>query len=158
MEFFPEMHITQGQAETIARGMMAVARAEGGVHPHEWALIKSFYDEAAHVGQAGSANHLAALENAPDIDPAALATGLAPDGKGGALAELFLKTTILLAYADGSFAQGERILIERYAKALGTSAADLARLEQSVKEYLLGHVSRLANVDAARKVARKLGA
>ena len=42
MDFFQETEITAGQAEIIARGMLALARAEGGVRQAELELVKSF--------------------------------------------------------------------------------------------------------------------
>src|SRR5690606_26804467 len=46
MDFFPELFIDEAQAEVIARGLFAVARAEGGVHEREAAMVKSFFGEA----------------------------------------------------------------------------------------------------------------
>jgi tellurite resistance protein len=147
MQFFPEVEISEHQAEAIARGMVAVARAEGGVHEQEMALIKSFWADAG----GASSHQLSALMNAPDIEPNVLATAIS-----GALAPLFLKTALLLAYADGNYAPEERTLIERYATALGVARDELGRLEHGVKEYLLGHLAHLANVESAAQVGRKL--
>ena len=148
MNFFPEIEVTAHQADVIARGLFAVARAEEGIHPREAALITSFYAETS----GGLPSDLVALERAPDIQPEALATALA-----GPTARLFLKTCILLAWVDGNLAPSERDVIDGFARALGVGADELSQIEVNVKEYLLAHLSRLANVDAAAQVAKKLG-
>ena len=58
MDFFQETEITAGQAEIIARGMLAIARAEGGMRQAELELVKSFYSDVS----GGGARHLASLE------------------------------------------------------------------------------------------------
>ncbi len=148
MDFFPEMHLTHAQAEVIARGLFAVARAEGGVHDKEAAMVMSFFGETAKGGGLS----LAALEQATDITPEILATGLSTP----VLAALFLKTAMLLAYADGVYGKKEREVVGRYAKALKVDTKQLEALEQGVKEYLVGQLSHLKNVEAAVEVARRL--
>jgi tellurite resistance protein len=148
MEFFQETEITAGQAEIVARGMLAVARAEGGARKAELELIKSFYSDVA----GGGARHLASLEQAPDLTPEVAATAVTSEP----VARLFLKSCILAGYADGEYTAEERAIVEKYAKALHVDAETLAKLEQSVKEYLVSHLAGLSNVDATRAIARKL--
>jgi tellurite resistance protein len=148
MEFFPEIAITEGEAELIAHGLLAVARADGALHDRELALVSSFYGEV--VG--GSGSHLAALANEAEVAPDVLAAGLGRDQ----VAMLFVKTSILLAYADGQYGDREKAKITSFAHALEIGDAALAELEQSVKEYLLGHLSGLKNREAAVEVAKKL--
>ena len=148
MEFFQTTDITAGQAEIIARGMLAVARAEGGLRKAELALIQAFYFDVA----GSDAGKLAALEKAPDLTPEMAATGLTAEP----LAKLFLKSCILAGYADGNYTPEERAVVDRFAKALHVDAAPLAALEQSVKEYLVSQLAGLSNVDATVAVARKL--
>src|SRR5690606_1726764 len=131
-----------------AHGLLAVARADGKVHERELALIASFYGEIA----GGSGNALASLANEPDIAPAVLAAGLTREP----VAMLFVKTCILLAYADGEYHAKEKAKVDAFAHALQISDAAVAELEQSVKEYLLGHLAGLANREAALAVAKKL--
>jgi len=107
MDFFQETEITANQAEVIARGMLAIARAEGGVRDAEMALIRSFYSDVT----GGDARQLAALHTAPDLSPETAATALTSD----VLARLFLKSCILAGYADGTYAPQERAEVERYA-------------------------------------------
>src|SRR5258708_11537795 len=131
MEFFEETEITAGQGEMSERGMLAVARAEGGLRKAELELIKSFYSDVA----GGGARHLASLEQAPDLTPDVAATALTSEP----VARLFLKSCILAGYADGEYAPEERAVVEKYAQALRVDTETLAKLEQSVKEYLLSH-------------------
>ena len=146
--FFPEIEISDEQAEAIARGLFAVARAEGGVHEKEKALLMGFYAEAA-----GGTRSLSALESAPDATPEEMAAALTSP----ALRNLFVKTCILMGWADNSFDGKERELVARYAKALGISEAETAELERAVKSYLISSLVTLANVEAVAAVAKKLG-
>ena len=146
-EFFPEVEIRQDQAEAIARGLYAVAKADGTVHDREAAIIAEFYGSTTTT-----AADLGALERAPAIEAAALAAFL----PGAELRQLFLKTAILLAYADSSYGANEMKIINEYAKALSVSAADLTHLELQVKEFLLSQLVHLSNVQATALVAKEL--
>jgi tellurite resistance protein len=146
-EFFPEIMIRESEAEAIARGLYAVAKADGTVHPRELALISEYYA----AGSENSAD-FAALERGGLITPEALAAQLdRPEVR-----ELFLKTALLMAYTDGSFGKGEGECINRFAAALGMSAATLEALDTQVREYLLSQLTHLANVDAVVEVAKEL--
>ncbi len=148
MDFFPEIVVTEGEAALIAHGLLAVARADGKLHEREMALVASFYGDV--VGGTGA--NLAALANEPDIEPEVLASGLTRE----AVSMLFVKTCILLAYADGEYHAKEKAKVDAFAHALDITDAAIAELEQSVKEYLLGHLAGLANREAALEVAKKL--
>jgi tellurite resistance protein len=148
MDFFGEIEINDSEAEMFARGLYVVARAEGGVHEREEALISAFLDDVgggtmslATLARMASptANELKAAITRPEV------------------AKLFLKTSLLLAYVDGNYALEARKVIVDFAMALGVGDKELAELEQSVREYLLGHLVHLKNVDVARKVAKHLG-
>ncbi|HEX9296862.1 MAG TPA: TerB family tellurite resistance protein [Polyangiaceae bacterium] len=148
MEFFPETDITAGQAEVIARGMLAVARAEAGMREAELGLVKSFFSDLT----GGDVHQLVALERVTEVAPDVVATALGSD----TLAHLFLKSCILVGYADGEYTPSERSIVEAYAKALRVEQATLQALEQSVKEYLVGQLAGLSNVQATAAIARKL--
>jgi len=148
MDFFTEIDIDGAQAEAIARGLFAVARADG-VHERELALIASFYGDAGAVGGGRS---LADLERREPITPAELAAAL----PGAEHRKLFLKTAILLAWIDNVVTDAERVCIGGYATALGVSKEELDRLEDGVKDFLLAQLSHLKNTDATRKVAGDL--
>lgn len=149
MEFFPEITLSDEEGELIARGMLAVARADGQVHDREIGLVQGFFGE---VG-GGAPASLAAIEREADIDAKVLAAGLGREAVG----MLFIKSCILLAFADGAYHEKERAKIEEYATALGIGADALGELEQSVKEFLLGQLTDLNNRDAAVTIAKELG-
>jgi tellurite resistance protein len=145
MEFFPEIDISQAQAEAMARGMYAVARSDGAVHPRESALLADFFADAID----GRAPDMAQLERDPDITPAQLALTLI----GIDHRKLFVKSCVLLAYADGSFGGQEAEKVAEYAGALGIDNQTLRALEEQVKDYLIGHLSGLANSEAVAEVS-----
>jgi tellurite resistance protein len=142
----PETEIREYQAEAIARGLIAVAKADGQLHEREAALISDFYaattDRAADIGS---------LEKA---DPA---TGeyLAATLPSPELRRIFLKTAMLLAYVDGKYSNHESKLISDYGAALGL-ADDLASLEQEVKEFMLSQLTGIRNTEAVAEVAKEL--
>ena len=146
MDFFPEVKVSSGAAEAIARGLFAVARADG-VHEREAALIASFWMESG-----GGSGALADLERRPPIDGTALAASLGTDEER----HLFMKTAILLAWSDGKVSPEEKKVLADFAHALGLHAK-VTLLEEQVKEFLLGHVAHLKNTEATVAVARKLG-
>ncbi len=144
-DLYPEIDITSDQAEAMARGLYVVAKADGTIHPSEAALIADFFGAAT-----GNVAALATLERTP-IDGAALAAHLPTEEHR----TVFLKTAVLLAYADGSYGGGESKVIADFAKALGLNAK-LAQLEGEVKDYLLSSLSHVKNVDATMKVAKEM--
>jgi tellurite resistance protein len=146
MDFFQEVPLDRNQAEAIARGLFAVAKCDG-MHEREAALIASFWLETG-----AGAGALSDLERQATITPAELATALADEQQR----QLFVKTAILLTYADGKVSQEERHTVREYAHALGIEDAQVQALEAGVKDFLLGHLTHLRNTDAAAQVAKKL--
>jgi tellurite resistance protein len=147
IDFYPEIEVSQTAAEAIARGLYAVAKVDG-LHEREEALVASFW---ADVG--GGAGALAELQRGSGISSAELVAALSSPQ----LKTLFVKTSILMAWADGKVTDAERKIISEFASALGVGAAELARLEAAVKEFLLSHLAPVKNTDAVAGVARKLG-
>ncbi|MBI4510238.1 MAG: TerB family tellurite resistance protein [Deltaproteobacteria bacterium] len=147
MDLFPEIEIQKDQAEAIARGLYAVARADGSIHEREAALISEFFSSTVE-----RASDLGALERAPAIEPATLAL-LLPSPE---LRRLFIKTAFLLAYVDNAYGGGEAGVIGEFAKALAIGEAELSRMEVQVKEYLLSQLSHLSNIEAAAQVAKEI--
>ena len=146
MEFFHEVQLDEAQAEAMARGLFAVAKCDG-VHVREAALVASFYNETG-----AAAHSLAELERRSDIEPEELAAAL-PTGEHR---RLFVKTALLLAWADGRVSEAERRTLRRFSEALALPADELEHLEESVKEYLLAHLAHVKNVESTRQVASKL--
>jgi tellurite resistance protein len=145
MDFFPEVELSHAAAEAIARGLYAVAKVDG-LHDREAGLIASFWIDA------GGGGSLSDLERGATILPADLATALHTDDER----LLFVKTALLLTWADGKVTDAERQSVSTFAAALGLDSATVEKLEYSVKEYLLSHLTHLTNTDATRSVAKKL--
>jgi tellurite resistance protein len=145
MDFFPEVELSHSAAEAIARGLYAVAKVDG-LHDREAGLIASFWIDA------GGGGSLSDLERGATILPADLAKALPHDEER----LLFVKTAILLTWADGKVTDAERKIVNEFAHALAVEPAAVDKLESSVKEYLLEHLTHVQNVDATREVARKL--
>ena len=144
-DFFPEIDIREDQAEAIARGLYVVARADGNVHEREAAMISEFFNTTTD-----HPSHLGSLERAPQIQPANLAAIL----NTKELRTLFLKTALLLAYVDGNYAAPEQKAITDFAKACDVDAKTLAGLEQAVKDYMIGHLAHLQNMQAVAEVSK----
>jgi tellurite resistance protein len=145
MDFFPEMNLNHGAAEAIARGLYAVAKCDG-IHEREAGLIASFWIDA------GGGGSLSDLERGAEIKPAELAAALHTEPER----LLFLKTAILLTWADGKVSDAEKESVSSFAKALGVNAAGVEKLEAGVKDYLLHQLAHLSNTEATRAVAKKL--
>ncbi|HEX8951999.1 MAG TPA: hypothetical protein VF945_09150 [Polyangia bacterium] len=145
MEFFPEVNLSHGAAEAIARGLFAIAAVDG-VHEREAGLIASFWIDA------GGGGPLSDLERAEAIKPADLASALHSDAER----QLFIKTAILLTWADGSVSAAEKKAVSDFARALGIDDATLEKLDAGVKDFLLGQLVHVQNTDAVSSVAKKL--
>lgn len=145
MEFFPEVHLSHGAAEAIARGLFAIARVDG-VHEREAGLIASFWIDA------GGGGPLSDLERAEAIKPADVAAALHSEAER----QLFIKTAILLTWADGAVSPAEKKAVHEFAKALGVDDAALEKLDAGVKEFLLGQLVHVHNSEAVSAVAKKL--
>ncbi len=102
-------------AHTIAAAMRAVARCDGE-HPREADLIDRF--ESDLPGEATG------------VDLTVLQTDEAK--------ECFLKSVVLVAYADGRVTTKERELIAGYAKTLGVPDAQLTATWTDIASSLLG--------------------
>src|SRR5689334_13969643 len=125
-DFFPEVDLSRGAAEAIARGLYAIARVDG-LHEREAGLIASFWIEAG-----GGSGALSDLERGADIEPAELARLLTSTTER----QLFIKTALLLTWADGSVSAAEQKAVKAFAAALGVDDATLDKLDASVKDYL----------------------
>jgi hypothetical protein len=146
-DLFPEIDITPDQADAISHGLITIAKADGELHPREAALIADFYGSTMDHPV-----NMAELERAPGVDGAFLAAKLASKE----VREVFLKTAILLSYADGNYSAPESKLIVGFAKALGVDDAQLAGFEQQVKEFMLGQLTHIQNTAAVAEVAKSL--
>jgi tellurite resistance protein len=146
-ELFPEIEIRDDEAGAMAYGFITIARADGQLHEREAALIADFY--------GSTTNHsvnMAELERAPPVDGVFLAAKLA----SSPLREVFLKTAILLAYADGNFSAAESKLITQFGAALGVDEKTLDHYETQVKEFMLSQLTHVQNTAAVAEVAKEL--
>jgi tellurite resistance protein len=144
-ELFPEIEVRADHAEAIARGLIVVAKADGQIHEREAALISEFYSSVTERPV-----DMAALERAEPVDGAYLAATLpSPE-----LRELFMKTAILLSYADGNYSAAESKVIAGFGAAFGIG--NLENLETQVKEYMLGALNHVTNTDAVVEVAKEM--
>lgn len=146
MDFFAEQDLSFDQVKALTRAMFAVARADG-VHDREMSMIRGFYDSCARTGDPRFEDVLRE-EFTPE---SAAALFPRPD-----TAKMFVKTLILLAYADGTFAGVEDQMIRGYADRLGLSTEDVDHLVESTKEFLLGSLAHIQNTDALQDVAKDL--
>lgn len=147
-DLYPEIDISQSEAEAIARGLFAVARADGQLHQREAGIIAQFYADVA----GGSPAQLGDLERDARPEPAALAAQLVrPEVR-----RIFIKTAVLLAYVDSKYSPGESKLIGDYATAMGIGREDLAEIETLAREFLLAQLSHIKNIDAVVDVAKDL--
>ena len=151
MEFFPEIHINEQQAQALGRGLYTVAAVDG-VHEREAVLIANFYGALAG-GDERPVTSLAELERLGPLPPADLAAAL-PNPE---LRQLFVKAAFLLAYIDGKVTPAERAQIASYGAALGVAAERQAALEESVRDQLMQPLAGLANTAAVNQVAKKIG-
>lgn len=144
-----EIEIREDQAEAIARGLYAVAKADGVVHPAEAAMINDFY---ASTSTSEHPSNMAALEKMDAIDGAHLAAVLPTKS----LRLLFLKTAVLLSYADGTYGVEESRLIAQFSKDMGITDSEMRVVETQVKEYMLAQLSHIRNYEAMTEVAKTL--
>ena len=147
--FGGEMHVSKEQAEVIARGLYSLANVDGRVE-REGMLIESLWMDA--VGPE-SGTQLKELQRMPDIDSGELARQLdTPELRG-----LFMKTAILLAYADSNYSDKERAWVKKTGTALGFADKELTRFDDLVRTFLLSQLAHIHNTDATKQVAKKLG-
>ena len=130
MSKVPDIDTKAGAA--IAAAMRAVAVSDG-MHPSEEALILEFEES---IGTPAT----------PEIDWDAIDTP--------ALKEAFLKSCVLVAFADGSISDEESALLHEYAARLGLGDREVAKSIADVAQVLLG---QLAGVKIFKDQVLELG-
>lgn len=147
MEFFGQVPVSNEQAALIAHGLYALSRVDGH-DEREGMLIHSLWMDAVGWNKPLPVKQLEA-----DISFDELSNGLpTPE-----LRRLFIKTAILLAWADSSYSKEEKTWIEKAAKTMGIDPKELARMDELVRTWLLAQLSHISNTDATKEVAKKLG-
>ena len=145
-DFFAQQDLNFDQVKVLTHAMMAVARVDG-VHDNEMRLVREFYESCARAGDP----RLEDVAGGP-FDPAVAKTHFdTPE-----LAKLFVKSLILLAFADGEYAKLEDDIIRQYADIVGVTSEQVSALHEATKEYLLASLSHIQNLDALKEVAKKL--
>ncbi|MCO4743628.1 MAG: hypothetical protein KC912_02490 [Proteobacteria bacterium] len=115
MEFAPPAaELSEDAVAALAIAMRDVARADGE-HPREMALIAELTGGAA-IGDG----------------PADLGTVARPSEQ-----EVFLKSLVLVALADGEVTPGEGAVIQDYASRLGLGSKEVARCTTDVASAML---------------------
>ena len=146
LEFFSPQDLTFDQVKVLTHALFAVAKVDG-VHDNEMALIREFYESCSRAGDPELSD---VAGGAFDIS-AAVPLFESPEAK-----KLFLKSLILLAFADGKYATVEDELIREYAEAMGISGEEVDNLHEATKEYLLAALAHVQNLDALKEVRRRL--
>jgi hypothetical protein len=134
--------------QIIVRGLYAVALCDD-VHPAEQVMIKSFYD-ACREDATGLADFKDIVAQEFDAEEAAEILNTPT------LRHTFLRSCLLLAFADGRYSEAEQAKIQEFAAAFGVEDAALAELKDQVTEHLFSQIANIENIDALREVAREL--
>ncbi len=145
-EFFSEQPLNFEQVKCLTHGLLAVAKVDG-VHDSEMRMIREFYDSCARVGDPRLED---VVQGEFDINRAKTLFDT-PE-----LSKLFVKSLILLAFADGTYAQLEDDLIRKYADGLGLTSDNVDHLHEATKEFLLSALSHVENLEALKKVRARL--
>ncbi|MCA9551932.1 MAG: TerB family tellurite resistance protein [Myxococcales bacterium] len=146
LEFFSPQDLSFEQVKVLTHALFAVARVDG-VHDNEMALIREFYESCARKGDPRLEDIAGGAFSVDDAKP----LFDTPEAK-----QLFIKSLILLAFADGQYAVVEDDLIREYGAALGLSKEELDNLHEATKEYLLSSLAHIQNLDALKEVRRRL--
>ena len=149
MDILGQVNVSKENAAVIARGLYTLSRVDGH-EEREGILIKSLWMDA--VG-ADAEDDLNVVEKLSDISSKDLAQALG----SAELKRVFVKTALLLAWADGDVSAKEKAWIKEAALALGLTEGELAREDELVRTFLLSQLAHVQNVDAAKEVAKKLG-
>ncbi len=146
-DFFSDVDIDFEQVKTLCHAMMAVARVDG-VHDNEMALVREFYASCARAGDPPVEEVVRG-----DLDPDEAKAKFGGDAEHQ---QLFVKSLILLALADGDYGDDEDRLIRELAAAVGLDDASVSRLKEATTEFLMAGLSHVKNVDALVEVRKEL--
>jgi len=146
---FESIDLGLNHVQIMVRGMFAVAQCDG-VHATELVLLREFYSGCQQA--AGGLADFDDLVRVPfDAETACDVLESAEHR------QVFLRSCLLLAFADGGYSSGERAKITEFAGALEVDSAILAELEDQVRDHLLRQVASIQNIDALRAVANEMG-
>jgi tellurite resistance protein len=119
------IRISEVTADAMARGLVTLATVDG-MNVGEKSLIEQFWRE--HVGGVS----VPALQNRDEISAAELrdALGFAPER------ELFMKTALVLCWADGEFSIDEKRKLNEFAGALSIGQRTMNDLNDAAKQWI----------------------
>ncbi|MEM6369179.1 MAG: TerB family tellurite resistance protein [Myxococcota bacterium] len=145
--FFEPTDLDFEDVRVLTHAMMALARVDG-VHDNEMALVRAFYESCARAGDPS-------LEEVAggDFDPEQAKARFGEDEKKRVL---FVKSLVLMAYADGRIDDKERMMVEGLAASVGVEGEELEKLQDATVDYMMGGLSHIKNVDALRAVRQSL--
>ena len=145
-DFFAEQPLSFEDVKVLTHALLAVARVDG-VHDSEMALVREFYDGCTRKGDP----RLEDVAEGPFDPDRAKVTFDTPER-----AKLFVKSLILMAFADGVYAKAEDELIRSYAEAVNVESSEVDALHQATKDFLMGSLAHIKNIEALREVFAKL--
>ncbi len=145
-EFFSQQDLDFEQVKCLTHALMALAKVDG-IHDNEMQLIRQFYDSCSRAGDPRLEEFAGGK-----FDPSRAKSLFDTDE----LRALYVKSLILLAFADGVYAQEEDDLIHQYAEAIGVGRDEVAQLSEATKEYLLSSLAHVQNLDALKEVKKRL--
>jgi len=144
--FFAEQELNFEQVKVLTHGLMTLAKVDG-IHDNEMALIREFYESCARAGD-------------PKLEEVAKGSFQIDKAKRlfdtPELSKLFVKSLILLAFADGEYADAEADLIREWAASLGVSSAEVDALYEATKEHMMAALAHVQNLDALKSVRQSL--
>jgi uncharacterized tellurite resistance protein B-like protein len=144
--FFAEQELDFEQVKALTHGLVALAKVDG-IHDNEMSLIREFYESCARAGDP----RLEEVAKGPfQIDKAKRLFDT-PE-----LAKLFVKSLILLAFADGEYGDAEDDLIRQWASSLGVSSTEVDALHEATKEHMMAALAHVQNLDALKSVLQSL--
>jgi tellurite resistance protein len=144
--FFSELDLNFEQVKVLTHALVTVAKVDG-IHDNEMSLIREFYQSCARAGDPRLED---VAKGSFSIEKAKVLFDSPP------LAKMFVKSTILLAFADGEYAQGEDDLIRQWGAALGVSPSEVDALYEATKEHMMAALAHVQNVEALKAVRKSL--
>jgi uncharacterized membrane protein YebE (DUF533 family) len=140
-------NLAPAQVNALVASMLAVAHVDG-IHAHELALIRKFYEESAGADAPPFSTVEGIHGQAAELLKAA--------GGGADFAEQLVLMCLMAGYADGHLSEGERAVVDQLAHGAGVSAEKVEELLQQVKDTLIGSLAHLPDAQSVADLAKTL--
>jgi tellurite resistance protein len=134
--------------QVLVRGMYAIANSDG-LHATELVLLREFY-ESCRADVEGLASFEEVIAVALDEESARDVLDT-PE-----LRDLFVRSCLLLAFADGTFSPAERTQLAHLAALLDVKPERRLELEEEARSFLFRRVAHVHNLDVLQKVVKDL--